>query len=183
MLLVFCQLCRFYLISKHNITFLSGFTSKLAGTERGIDKPTPTFSACFFGAAFLTLHPTKYADVLSTRMQNSNAKAYLVNTGWNGIGKGYHLKDTRKIIDNILNNKIDKAVTMKTPIFNLLVPKALDGIAADILDPRNSWGNNQLWEEKAKELAKLFIENFEQFCDNNLGKNLAKFGPVYSLIY
>ena len=156
--------------------FLSGFTSKLAGTERGINKPTPTFSACF-GAAFLTLHPTKYADVLSKRMLESNAKAYLVNTGWNGKGKRISLKDTRTIIDNILNDQIDESSISNVPIFNLSIPKNIKGVSSEILDPRKSWENDKQWEIKAKELADLFIKNFEQFCDNNKGKDLIKFGP------
>ena len=156
--------------------FLSGFTSKLAGTERGVDKPTPTFSACF-GAAFLTLHPTKYAEVLSKRMKMNNSKAYLVNTGWNGRGERISLKNTRSIIDNILNDKIDNVPTTNIPIFNLEVPTQLNNIDSEIFDPRKSWDSNIAWENKAIELAKLFIANFNQFCDSENGKNLVKFGP------
>ena len=156
--------------------FLSGFTAKLAGTERGVDKPTPTFSACF-GAAFLTLHPTKYAEVLSKRMKMNNSKAYLVNTGWNGRGERISLKNTRSIIDNILNDKIDNVPTTNIPIFNLEVPTELNDIDSEIFDPRKSWGSNIAWENKATELAKLFIANFNQFCDSEDGKNLVKFGP------
>ena len=156
--------------------FLSGFTAKLAGTERGVDKPTPTFSACF-GAAFLTLHPTKYAEVLSRRMKMNNSKAYLVNTGWNGRGKRISLNNTRSIIDNILNNKIDNVPTTKIPIFNLEVPTELNDIDTNIFDPRKSWDSDIAWENKAIELAKLFIANFDQFCDSENGKNLVKFGP------
>ena len=156
--------------------FLSGFTAKLAGTERGVDKPTPTFSACF-GAAFLTLHPTKYAEVLSKRMKMNNSKAYLVNTGWNGRGERISLKNTRAIIDNILNNKIDNVPTTNIPIFNLDVPTELNDIDSEIFDPRKSWNSNIAWENKATELAKLFIANFDQFCDSEDGKNLVKFGP------
>ena len=156
--------------------FLSGFTAKLAGTERGVDKPTPTFSACF-GAAFLTLHPTKYAEVLSRRMKINNSKAYLVNTGWNGRGERISLENTRSIIDNILNNKIDSVPTTKIPIFNLEIPTELNEIDADIFDPRKSWTSDIAWENKATELAKLFITNFDQFCDSENGKNLVKFGP------
>ena len=156
--------------------FLSGFTAKLAGTERGVDKPTPTFSACF-GAAFLTLHPTKYAEVLSKRMKMNNSKAYLVNTGWNGRGERISLKNTRSIIDNILNDKIDNVPTTNIPIFNLEVPTQLNNIDTDIFDPRKSWASNIAWENKATELAKLFIANFNQFCDSENGKNLVKFGP------
>lgn len=156
--------------------FLSGFTAKLAGTERGVDKPTPTFSACF-GAAFLTLHPTKYAEVLSKRMKMNNCKAYLVNTGWNGRGERISLKNTRAIIDNILNDKIDNVSTTNIPIFNLEVPTELNDIDSEIFDPRKSWNSNIAWENKATELAKLFIANFDQFCDSEDGKNLVKFGP------
>lgn len=156
--------------------FLSGFTAKLAGTERGVDKPTPTFSACF-GAAFLTLHPTKYAEVLSKRMKMNNSKAYLVNTGWNGRGERISLKNTRSIIDNILNDKIDNVPTTNIPIFNLEIPTELNDIDSEIFDPRKSWDSNIAWENKATELAKLFIANFDQFCDGEDGKNLVKFGP------
>ena len=156
--------------------FLSGFTAKLAGTERGVDRPTPTFSACF-GAAFLTLHPTKYAEVLSKRMKMNNSKAYLVNTGWNGRGERISLKNTRSIIDNILNDKIDNVPTTNIPIFNLEVPTQLNNIDSEIFDPRKSWDSNIAWENKATELAKLFIANFNQFCDSENGKNLVKFGP------
>ena len=156
--------------------FLSGFTAKLAGTERGVDKPTPTFSACF-GAAFLTLHPTKYAEVLSKRMKMNNSKAYLVNTGWNGRGERISLKNTRSIIDNILNDKIDNVPTTNIPIFNLEIPTELNDIDSEIFDPRKSWDSNIAWENKATELAKLFIANFDQFCDSENGKNLVKFGP------
>ena len=156
--------------------FLSGFTAKLAGTERGVNKPTPTFSACF-GAAFLTLHPTKYAEVLSKRMKMNNSKAYLVNTGWNGKGERISLKNTRSIIDNILNDKIDNVPTANIPIFNLEVPTELNDIDTEIFDPRKSWDSNIAWVNKATELAKLFIANFDQFCDSENGKNLVKFGP------
>ena len=157
--------------------FLSGFTSKLAGTERGVDKPTPTFSACF-GAAFLTLHPTKYAEVLSKRMKMNNSKAYLVNTGWNGTGDRISLKNTRMIIDKILNDEIDKVETIDIPIFNLKIPSQLNDLGSNILDPRKSWSSNSRWESKAYELAKLFINNFNQFCDSENGKILVKFGPI-----
>ena len=157
--------------------FLSGFTAKLAGTERGVNVPTPTFSACF-GAAFLTLHPTKYAEVLSKRMRKANAEAYLVNTGWNGNGKRISLRDTRAIIDAILNSEIDEHNTKKLPIFNLQMPCNIKGVSQEILDPRNSWKNDKLWEVKAKELANLFINNFKQFTDKDEGKKMVKFGPI-----
>ena len=156
--------------------FLSGFTAKLAGTERGVTSPQPTFSACF-GKAFLSLHPTKYGEELIKKMEANGAKAYLVNTGWNGTGKRISIKDTRKIIDAILDGSIEKAETKIIPIFNLEVPVALPGVNPDILDPRDTYEDKSEWENKAKELAKLFIENFEQYTDNDEGKALVKAGP------
>ena len=132
--------------------FLSGFTAKLAGTERGITEPTPTFSACF-GAAFLSLHPTQYAEVLRKRMNDAGAEAYLVNTGWNGTGKRISIKDTRAIIDAILDGSIDHADTITLPLFNLSVPTALHDCDTNILDPRNTYTDAQQWQEKAKELT------------------------------
>ena len=126
----------------------------------------------------LTLHPTKYADVLSKRMKINNSKAYLVNTGWNGKGRRISLKDTRSIIDKILNDEIDGVKTNKIPIFNLEIPIELKGLDTNILDPRKSWSSNMDWEYKAAELAKLFINNFKQFCDSEDGKYLVKFGPI-----
>lgn len=157
--------------------FLSGFTAKLAGTERGITEPTPTFSACF-GAAFLTLHPTQYADVLLKRMQAVGAKAYLVNTGWNGTGKRISIETTRKIIDSILDGSIESAECSTLPIFNLQVPKSLEGIEADLLDPRATYQDPNEWLEKSENLAKLFIANFEKYTDTAKGKSLVSAGPV-----
>ena len=156
--------------------FLSGFTSKLAGTERGITEPTPTFSACF-GAAFLLLHPTQYAEVLVKRMQESGATAYLVNTGWNGTGKRISLKDTRNIINAILSGDIDKEETEIVPIFNLKVPKAIENVDASILDPRSTYADAAEWTEKAEKLADLFNDNFDKYTDTELGAELAKVGP------
>ncbi len=156
--------------------FLSGFTAKLAGTERGVTSPQPTFSACF-GAAFLSLHPTKYGEELVKRMEANNAKAYLVNTGWNGTGKRISIKDTRGIIDTILNGDIEKAETKTIPYFNLEVPTALPGVDPTILDPRDTYENPDDWEKKAKDLAELFIKNFEQYTDNEEGKALVAAGP------
>lgn len=156
--------------------FLSGFTAKLAGTERGITEPTPTFSACF-GAAFLSLHPTKYAEELVKRMDKSGAKAYLVNTGWNGSGKRISIKDTRGIIDAILNGDIKTAPTKKIPYFDFEVPTALQGVDSKILDPRDTYANPQEWEDKAKNLAGLFIDNFKKFESHHLGKALVAAGP------
>ena len=156
--------------------FLSGFTAKLAGTERGITEPTPTFSACF-GQAFLSLHPTKYAEELVKRMEQSGAKAYLVNTGWNGTGKRITIKDTRGIIDAILNGDIRKAPTKKIPYFNLEVPTELPGVDTNILDPRDTYAEASQWEEKAKDLAGRFIKNFAKYEGNEAGKALVSAGP------
>ncbi|WP_387691669.1 phosphoenolpyruvate carboxykinase (ATP) [Photorhabdus sp. RM71S] len=156
--------------------FLSGFTAKLAGTERGVTEPTPTFSACF-GAAFLTLHPTQYAEVLVKRMQAEGAKAYLVNTGWNGTGKRISIKDTRGIIDAILNGDIEEADTITLPIFDLAVPTALPGVDTDILDPRKTYADKSQWEEKAKDLAHRFVDNFDKYTDTPAGEALVKAGP------
>ena len=156
--------------------FLSGFTAKLAGTERGITEPTPTFSACF-GQAFLELHPTKYAEELVKKMQKSGAKAYLVNTGWNGTGKRISIKDTRGIIDAILNGDIDKAPTKTIPFFNFEVPTELNGVATEILDPRDTYANVEDWNKKAEDLASRFIKNFAKYETNPAGKALVAAGP------
>ena len=156
--------------------FLSGFTAKLAGTERGITEPTPTFSACF-GQAFLELHPTKYAEELVKRMQESGAKAYLVNTGWNGTGKRISIKDTRGIIDAILNGDILNAETKPIPYFNFEVPTELPGVDTNILDPRNTYADASEWEAKAKDLAQRFIKNFSKYESNEHGKALVAAGP------
>ncbi|WP_291530283.1 phosphoenolpyruvate carboxykinase (ATP) [Bacteroides sp. UBA939] len=156
--------------------FLSGFTAKLAGTERGITEPTPTFSACF-GAAFLSLHPTKYAEELVKKMEKSGAKAYLVNTGWNGSGKRISIKDTRGIIDAILDGAIDKAPTKVIPYFDFVVPTELPNVDPKILDPRDTYECSCQWEEKAKDLAGRFIKNFAKFTGNEAGKALVAAGP------
>ncbi|OJH83335.1 phosphoenolpyruvate carboxykinase (ATP) [Serratia marcescens] len=156
--------------------FLSGFTAKLAGTERGITAPTPTFSACF-GAAFLTLHPTQYAEVLVKRMEAAGAQAYLVNTGWNGSGKRISIKDTRGIIDAILNGDIEQADTFTLPIFGLAVPTALPGVDPSILDPRKTYADESLWQEKAQDLAQRFIDNFAKYTVTQAGEKLVNAGP------
>ncbi len=156
--------------------FLSGFTAKLAGTERGITEPTPTFSACF-GQAFLELHPTKYAEELVKRMKMSGAKAYLVNTGWNGTGKRISIKDTRGIIDAILDGDILNAPTKKIPYFNFEVPTQLNGVDTGILDPRDTYADPKEWDEKAKDLAGRFIKNFVKYESNEAGKALVAAGP------
>jgi len=156
--------------------FLSGFTAKLAGTERGITEPTPTFSACF-GQAFLELHPTKYAEELVKKMKKSGAKAYLVNTGWNGTGKRISIPDTRGIIDAILDGSILKAETKKIPMFDFEVPTALPNVNPAILDPRDTYADPAQWEEKAKDLAARFIKNFAKYTTNEAGKALVAAGP------
>ncbi|MCR5107973.1 MAG: phosphoenolpyruvate carboxykinase (ATP) [Lachnospiraceae bacterium] len=156
--------------------FLSGFTAKLAGTERGITEPTPTFSACF-GQAFLELHPTKYGEELVKKMKKSGAKAYLVNTGWNGTGKRISIKDTRGIIDAILNGDVLKAPTKKIPYFNFEVPTELPGVDKNILDPRDTYADASEWETKAKDLAGRFIKNFSKYETNDAGKALVAAGP------
>ncbi|MBS7274718.1 MAG: phosphoenolpyruvate carboxykinase (ATP) [Bacteroidales bacterium] len=156
--------------------FLSGFTAKLAGTERGITEPTPTFSACF-GQAFLELHPTKYAEELVKKMQKSGAKAYLVNTGWNGTGKRISIPDTRGIIDAILDGSILKAETKKIPMFNFEVPTSLPNVNPAILDPRDTYADPAQWEEKAKDLASRFQKNFAKYTSNEAGKALVEAGP------
>jgi len=156
--------------------FLSGFTAKLAGTERGITEPTPTFSACF-GQAFLELHPTKYAEELVKKMEASGAKAYLVNTGWNGTGKRISIKDTRGIIDAILDGSIDKADTKTIPYFNFEVPTELNGVDTGILDPRDTYADASEWETKAKDLASRFVKNFAKYEGNEAGKALVAAGP------
>ncbi len=156
--------------------FLSGFTAKLAGTERGITEPTPTFSACF-GAAFLSLHPTKYGEELVKKMQKSGATAYLVNTGWNGTGKRISIKDTRGIIDAILDGSIDKAPTKQIPYFDFKVPTALPGVDPNILDPRDTYAKAEEWNKKAEDLAGRFIKNFTKFTTNEEGNKLVAAGP------
>ncbi len=156
--------------------FLSGFTAKLAGTERGVTEPQPTFSACF-GKAFLSLHPTKYGEELVKKMEQNNATAYLVNTGWNGTGKRISIKNTRAIIDAILDGSLENAETTTLPIFNLEIPTALAGVESNILDPRKTYENEIEWQTKAKDLGKLFVANFEQYATNEEGKNLRKAGP------
>jgi len=156
--------------------FLSGFTAKLAGTERGVTKPEPTFSACF-GKAFLSLHPTQYGTELVKKMNEHKAEAYMVNTGWNGTGKRISIKDTRAIIDRILDGSIEHSEMQNLPIFNFQIPTALEGVDPGILDPRKTYADASEWETKAKDLAGLFIKNFAQYTDNSEGENLVKAGP------
>ena len=156
--------------------FLSGFTAKLAGTERGITEPTPTFSACF-GQAFLELHPTKYAEELVKKMKANGSKAFLVNTGWNGTGKRISIKHTRGIIDAILNGDILKSPTKTVPYFNFEVPTELTGVDPKILDPRDTYADPAEWDAKAKKLAQMFVDNFKKYEDNEAGKALVAAGP------
>ncbi len=156
--------------------FLSGFTAKLAGTERGVTQPQPTFSACF-GKAFLSLHPTQYGTELVKKMDAHNTQAYMVNTGWNGTGKRISIKDTRAIIDSILDGSIEKSEMQSLPIFNFEIPKSLNHVNEGILDPRKTYDDASTWTEKANELAGLFIKNFAQYADNDEGKSLIKAGP------
>lgn len=156
--------------------FLSGFTAKLAGTERGVTQPEPTFSACF-GKAFLSLHPTKYGEELVKKMEEHNAKAYMVNTGWNGTGKRISIKDTRAIIDAILDGSIENAETAVVPVFNFNVPTALHDVNSEILDPRNTYTDASEWQAKAEDLAGRFIKNFVQYTDNEEGQSLVAAGP------
>ncbi len=156
--------------------YLSGYTSKLAGTERGILSPQPVFSACF-GEAFLTLHPTTYAEILTNKMEACGASAYLVNTGWDGTGNRISLKNTRHIINAILDGSIDKAEHICLPIFNLSIPLEIEGIDSDVLDPRRTHIDPLQWQSKAEYLAQKFIDNFDRFCDTAIGKSLAHSGP------
>lgn len=156
--------------------FLCGYTSKLAGTERGITEPQPSFSPAF-GEAFLTLHPTMYSKTLIGKMKEHGAKAYLVNTGWNGTGKRISLKDTRAIIDAIIDGSIDNAPKTQVPIMNLEIPIELPNVSTGILDPRDTYENASEWEEKAKDLASRYIKNFEQYCDTEEGMKLVASGP------
>lgn len=157
--------------------FLSGFTAKMAGTELGINSPQPTFSACF-GKAFLSLHPTQYADELAKRMAAAGSKAYLVNTGWNGTGKRISIKATRAIIDAILAGELDDCDTTQVPVFNLAVPTALQGVDASLLDPRSTYDDAEQWRTKANDLAELFIKNFVQYTDTDSGLELVSAGPI-----
>ncbi len=156
--------------------FLSGFTAKLAGTERGITEPTPTFSSCF-GAAFLSLHPTTYAEVLTKRMKAAGAEAYLVNTGWNGTGKRISIKATRAIIDAILDGSIERGKFDNVPYFNLAIPTEIENVPSDILNPQSTYANVSEWDEKARDLAQRFISNFHQFTDTAEGEALVAAGP------
>ena len=156
--------------------FLSGFTAKLAGTERGVTEPTPTFSACF-GKAFLSLHPTKYGQELVKKMEQHKAEAYMVNTGWNGTGKRISIKDTRAIIDSILDGSIENSETIVIPTFNLEIPTSLNGVDSGILDPRKTYENDAIWNEKSLDLGQLFVKNFVQYTHNEEGAGLVKAGP------
>lgn len=159
--------------------FISGYTAKVAGTERGITEPTPNFSACF-GAAFLTLHPTRYADLLADKMERHNAHAWLVNTGWSGgsygVGERMPIKMTRSCIDSILDGTAAQSDFNKDDIFGFEVPQSLPGVDDHLLNPRNAWKDVDKYDETAKKLAGMFVENFEQF--SGMGSmDYSKFGP------
>jgi len=157
--------------------FLSGYTAKVAGTERGIIEPVSTFSACF-GEAFLPLHPTKYAKLLGEKIEKHNVNVYLVNTGLNGAGKRMSIKDTRACINGILNGSINDAEFDTLPIFNLQFPKRLEGVTDNsILNPKNSWESEEKFEETIKALAKEFIKNFERYNDNGSEFDYSAAGP------
>jgi phosphoenolpyruvate carboxykinase (ATP) len=160
--------------------FLSGFTAKLAGTERGVTTPQPTFSACF-GAAFLLLHPTCYAKEMVRKVEKHGTKAYLVNTGWiggpYGTGKRIDLPSTRSIIDSILDGSIDEQEFEVIPVFNMSIPKKVQGVESKFLNPRNSWPVASDWDKAARELAEKFIANFGKYTDTHHGKALVSAGP------
>ncbi|MEZ3499844.1 phosphoenolpyruvate carboxykinase (ATP) [Pantoea sp. KPR_PJ] len=157
--------------------FLSGFTAKLAGTERGVTQPQPTFSACF-GAAFLTLHPTQYADILLKRVREAGAEAWLVNTGWNGQNQRMSLAHTRSIINAILNDDLTETPVNILPVFTLAVPAHVAGVPDEVLDPRTSWETPARWQAKAEELGAMFRANFARFADTETGQALQSAGPV-----
>lgn len=146
--------------------FLSGYTAKVAGTERGIDKPVETFSACF-GGAFMTLHPTKYADLLRSKIMRHNVRAYLVNTGWTGgapgVGKRMAIKATRACVRAILTGSIEHAVFTKEPVFQFDVPESLDGVPASVCNPRDAWADKAAYDAQRLMLAGLFQKNYEKF--------------------
>jgi phosphoenolpyruvate carboxykinase (ATP) len=160
--------------------FLCGYTSKLAGTERGITEPEPSFSPAF-GEAFLTLHPTMYSKTLIGKMKEHGAKAYLVNTGWNGTGKRISLKNTRAIIDAIMSGEIEEKQTKLIPYLNLLIPTELTNVSTAILDPRDTYKDKEEWVRKAKDLVSRYIKNFEQYTNTDEGKRLVKAGPSLQL--
>jgi phosphoenolpyruvate carboxykinase (ATP) len=160
--------------------FLSGYTAKVAGTERGIVEPVPSFSACF-GAAFLMLDPIIYANELTRKMKMHNAEAWLVNTGWTGgpygIGNRIDLPSTRKIINNILDDSITGCEFVTIPIFNLSIPTKIDGIDDDILEPAKAWDSDSKWHVAATDLALKFINNFRKFSSSKEIAKLADHGP------
>jgi len=156
--------------------FLSGFTAKLAGTELGIDEPIPTFSACF-GAAFLSLHPIRYAQELVRKMEAHGAAAYLVNTGWNGSGERISIKATRRIVSAIVKGEIENVSTSVLPCFNLEIPDHVEGVDSIILDPRKTYQSPDEWSLKARQLASLFIENFKKYTDLPETRALIDHGP------
>lgn len=161
--------------------YLSGYTAKVAGTERGVKEPSATFSSCY-GAAFLSVHPTKYAEILGDKMVSHETRAYIVNTGWvggaYGVGKRMDLPQTRRIIDAILDGTIENAEFETMPIFNLDVPKALHDVDTGIMNPRDSWSDKDAYDAQARRLAQMFVDNFKKFTNTPAGKALESAGPV-----
>jgi phosphoenolpyruvate carboxykinase (ATP) len=147
--------------------FISGYTAKVAGTEAGVTEPKPTFSACF-GAPFLPLHPGKYADMLGKKMQENNVNVWLINTGWTGgpygVGSRMKLSYTRAMITAALDGKLDKVATNIDPIFGMAIPTEVPGVPAELLSPRNTWLDKNAYDEKAKYLAGLFVNNFKKYA-------------------
>ncbi|RLN74843.1 hypothetical protein BBJ28_00018491 [Nothophytophthora sp. Chile5] len=159
--------------------FLSGYTAKVAGTERGVTEPTATFSACF-GAAFLPLHPTKYADLLQEKLQKHKTSVYLVNTGWTsggyGVGKRMSIKDTRACIDAILDGSIKESEFTEDPNFGFQVPKELGSISKSVLNPREAWSDKAAYDATAKKLASMFQKNFKKYVSKE-HTDYSSFGP------
>ena len=159
--------------------FLSGYTAKVAGTERGITEPVATFSTCF-GAAFMTLHPTVYADLLKQKMQTYGSNTYLVNSGWAGgpygEGERMSIKATRSCIDAIMNGSIEHAEFTPHPVFGFEVPTSLEGVDPSLLDIRSTWADPTKYDETAKKLAGMYIENFKKY-EGKGSVDYTKFGP------
>lgn len=159
--------------------FLSGYTAKVAGTERGIVEPVATFSTCF-GAAFMTLHPTVYADLLKDKMEKHGSKTFLVNSGWSGgpygEGERMSIKATRSCIDAILNGSINESEFVEDPVFGFEVPKSVKGVDPALLDIRSTWSDPTKYDEMEKKLAKMYIENFKKYSDKGT-IDYTQFGP------
>lgn len=158
--------------------FVSGYTSKLAGTERGIIHPETTFSTCF-GAPFLPLDPSVYAKMLGDKIDTYNSNVYLINTGWSGgaygVGKRMSIKHTRAMVTAALNGELEKSEFVLDPIFNVLIPTSCPGVPAEVLNPKNTWADKDAYEKQAKDLASRFTKNFEKYT--NMPKNIVEAGP------